>query len=109
MDMSIRQRLVIAFVVVVAVNLISVALGLFFARNESIVQNSLLNQRQPAVLSSLRLSADVQQSLAALRGYMLLGSDINTGKTMLEQQSKAWDQIDAEVAILLRYPQKLCR
>jgi methyl-accepting chemotaxis protein len=100
MDISIRQRLVIAFVVVVAVNLISVALGLFFARNESIVQNSLLNQRQPAVLSSLRLSANVQQSLAALRGYMLLGSDINTGKTMLEQQSKAWDQIDAEVAIL---------
>ena len=59
------------------------------------VQNRVVDLRMPTNLAGHDLVNGINHSLAALRGYMILGKD-----TFKAQREKAWSQIDANLAVM---------
>jgi methyl-accepting chemotaxis protein len=57
--------------------------------------------RQPSVVASASLLNGVNESLAALRGYMILGEP-----SLAAQRERAWQHIDASYAELTKYAEE---
>ena len=63
-------------------------------------QNQLLSLRQPTVAAASGVTNGINFSLAALRGYMILGKDANKAN-----RTKAWEQLDEHVATMAELSQ----
>ena len=61
------------------------------------IQTRVLELRQPTAMASTELLNGVNHSLAALRGYMILGND-----KFKDGRIKAWENIDGNVATMTR-------
>ncbi|MCG7587600.1 methyl-accepting chemotaxis protein [Photobacterium sp. OFAV2-7] len=60
--------------------------------------DSLVQLRMPTVISGKDLMNGINSSLAALRGYMILGADPAKAEQMKKNRVQAWQLIDAAMA-----------
>jgi methyl-accepting chemotaxis protein len=100
MKLKIGAKLGLGFAAVLAT--MTVAAGVTFHQLNRLdaIQTRVLAVRQPTVLNSQRLDTAMAQSLAALRGYIILGSDPQRGRELQAQRRQAWQDIDQAVATL---------
>lgn len=99
MKFSVGQKLAIAFGLIICLLLISAITTYNMVNNNKQIQNKILNLRYPTVLAGKDLNTGIYASLAALRGYMILGKDPAKGQNMKQARIDAWSGIDGSIQI----------
>ncbi|MGH1484687.1 MAG: methyl-accepting chemotaxis protein [Cellvibrionaceae bacterium] len=94
-DLPIAKKLAFGFGVVLTLMVVIVVVNFYAANRIATVENHLSEILVPFVESELELKSDVNESLAALRGYMILGGD-----KFKNQREFVWKDIGEKVAIL---------
>ena len=95
MSWTIGKKLGTGFAALVAVIIVVAATVYFSLQGVNATQTRVVTERQPAVLAANEVENGINGSLAALRGYMILGKDeMKTGR------ADAWTSIDENVKVL---------
>lgn len=89
-SLKLRHRLYAGFAVIVLLLAGAIATMLWQVGRIDEVTNRIANLRTPTALAAERLTADVQGTLAALRGYLLTGND-----AFKAERQAVWTDIDA--------------
>ncbi|MFT4542912.1 MAG: methyl-accepting chemotaxis protein, partial [Planctomycetota bacterium] len=95
MRLSIAKRIGIGFGLMVA---LMIALAVFVEKGAEAVdstQRDISEHRIPTALAAAELETGINESLAALRGYMILGGD-----TMKQARAHSWTRIHDKIAQL---------
>ncbi|MFQ5508203.1 MAG: methyl-accepting chemotaxis protein [Leptospirillia bacterium] len=92
-NMNVGRKIALGFGSVALIMLIMVVVARSQVQNTQAVDDRVINLRQPTVLASTNLLNGVNQSLAGLRGYMILGK----GKFKAERQG-GWDLMNGAIA-----------
>ncbi|MDV6030915.1 MAG: methyl-accepting chemotaxis protein [Phycisphaera sp. RhM] len=97
MKLSIAKKLGIGFGAVIILMIASAAIAYY---NLGIVARSIASvtdEAVPATRSCDRLASAVHESLAALRGYLILGDDPQDAQIYKSQRKAAWQKIDLQL------------
>jgi len=97
MTKSIRGKLAIAFGTIFLVLIIGSATNYYYLSQAEQVQNRVLNVRAKTVNAGKDINNGINYSLAALRGYMILGADPTKAQTLKKQRNDAWISIDKSI------------
>ncbi|MCP4430919.1 MAG: hypothetical protein GY806_08080, partial [Gammaproteobacteria bacterium] len=97
-NMSIKIKLYIGLGTVMGIFLL-VSLNTYYRINQTVeIQDRLLHLRHPTVIAGIQLQNGVNQSLAGLRGYMILGSNPDKASLFKAERASSWEQIDIALA-----------
>lgn len=94
MQLSIGKKLFLGFGGVILAIIVSAAFANYQLNSMRQSQENLLKVQYPVLLAGNRLVANMDKSLAALRGYMILGADPAAAIKFKEQRIQAWQEID---------------
>jgi methyl-accepting chemotaxis protein len=94
-DLGIGRKLAVGFGLISAVLIGIVVMVTNGIHSNSTITSRVIELRQPTVLASTELLNGVNQSLAGLRGYMILGKD-----HFKDERADGWKQINAAVATM---------
>lgn len=98
MKFTIRKKLSISFgIILLLMVLSSVITYSLLIKNENI-QNQIINLRMQTVLLGKDVTIGINESLAALRGYMILGHDADKAEIMISSRLKAWNNLELAIA-----------
>lgn len=101
MKLSIKLKLMIGFGFVLTL-MVMVSINTYLqAQQLSHDQHHLSEIGLPSVEAAKDLSNGVNLSLAALRGYMILGKDENKAQLFKKQRLQSWQNIDASIEKLM--------
>jgi len=95
MQWTIGKKLGAGFGVMVAIIVVVAGTVYYNLRGVTQIQATVVEQRQPAVLAATNILNGINDSLASLRGYMILG-----GQKMRDGRANAWKSMNSEVATL---------
>ncbi|MCP4266507.1 MAG: hypothetical protein GY777_13200 [Candidatus Brocadiaceae bacterium] len=84
---------IITFILVAAV-----LTSIWQVNKTTTVTNRLIDLRTPTVLASLSIQNGINHSLAALRGWIILGKD-----KFKEERAESWEEIDTSLANMMKY------
>ena len=93
MNTSIRAKLIFAFGTILVILSVSTALNFFFLSKISDIQHRVINLRVNTVDAGKDITNAINASLAALRGYIILGNDPAKAKIMRDKRTQAWSSI----------------
>lgn len=97
-NLNVRNKLFAGFGAVIFI-MMGISVNTFFGLKDiEVVEDRLLHLRFPTVLAGAQLENGINHSLAALRGYMILGSDPKKAEIMKESRMTAWKDIDDAMA-----------
>ena len=102
MNLQIRHKLYLGFGAVIALMLISSTVAYVKLNQMRSTQSRVTEVRQPTSLAARDLAGGVNRSLAALRGYIILGNDPDKAQQFQHERTEAWAQMDAALAELGR-------
>jgi methyl-accepting chemotaxis protein len=71
-----------------------------------IIEDRLLELRFPTVLAGAQLENGINLSLAALRGYMILGKDPKKAALMKKQRMAGWKEMDGAMATMSEFSKR---
>jgi len=94
-NLPLAKKLTIGFGLVLSLMIVIVAVNFWVASDIDKVEHHITHVLFPVKESEINLKSDINESLAALRGYMILGND-----SFKEQRAKVWGDIDEQVKIL---------
>lgn len=94
-NMSVARKLTAGFGAVVFILVLLVAIVDFKLIQQEKLQDQVINLRMPTNVAGHDLVNGINYSLAALRGYMILGKDL-----FIKQRQEAWTEIDQNLAIM---------
>jgi len=94
---SVGKKLAIGFGGILLILVVLITFVEFRMAKLQGIQNRVVELRMPTNLAGHDLVNGINHSLAALRGYMILGKD-----SFKEQRQKAWSQIDANLAVMTK-------
>lgn len=94
MKLTIGKKLGISFGIILLLMTISASITYSLIVKDEIIQDRILNQRMKTVLLGKDIINGINQSLAGLRGYMILGDEPKKAKAMKSSRMAAWDAID---------------
>ncbi len=95
MKLTIARKLTLGFGLIIALT-VALVLGVRGPSQEvAKLQDRVVNLRVPTAQTGQSLKNGINSSLAALRGYMILGSD-----NMKEARAAAWFRLDADLAAM---------
>lgn len=97
---SIRGKLMVGFGAVLLVTILVSVSTFVQVQNNTTITNRLNHLRQPTVLAGATLEDGINQSLAGLRGYIILGSDPEKAKIFKAERLSGWQKIDESFATL---------
>ncbi len=98
MKLTIARKLTLGFGLIVALT-VALVLGVRGPSQEvTKLQERVVDLRVPTAQAGQSLKNGINSSLAALRGYMILGSD-----SMKEARAIAWSQLDGDLAAMQNY------
>jgi len=98
MKFTIGKKLALGFGAMMLLIIISSALAYWELAEVNEIEKRIIEQRQPTVLVGRDLLNGVNQSLAGLRGYMILGADPAKAEAFKNNRADAWQNIDNAVA-----------
>ncbi|MGF1728507.1 HAMP domain-containing methyl-accepting chemotaxis protein [Photobacterium kasasachensis] len=94
MRWSLSHKLLAGFTVVLLLFIINTVIINWSIEKSQQRVNSLVQLRVPTVISGKDLVNGINSSLAALRGYMILGADPVKAEQMKQDRAQAWQQIE---------------
>ncbi len=86
-DSPIRIKLAVGFGILTVLLFVIVIVNIWQLRNLATRSSIMLEQRIPTMQASMDIADGIQQALAALRGYMLLGET-----SLKDERNQAWSQ-----------------
>lgn len=98
MKLTIGKKLGFGFGVVIVFMIISAVIGRMKIDELNSVQDRLTDVRYPTLLSGRDMLNGINASLAALRGYMILGGDPQKADLFSSQRAQSWKEIDKALA-----------
>jgi methyl-accepting chemotaxis protein len=98
MKLTLGTKLGMGFSIVIFLMIISAVIGRFKIDELGAVQNRLTEVRQPTLLAGRDMLSGINASLAALRGYMILGSDSKKAELFASQRRDAWQGIESALS-----------
>jgi methyl-accepting chemotaxis protein len=97
-NIGVGKKIAGGFAVMAIIMVATVLIAISRINDNQVINDRVFELRSPTVLASTNMVTDVQHSLAALRGYMILGADkFKRGRV------KAWEDMDAKYAELQGY------
>jgi len=96
--MNIGKKIIAGFMLVTSVIVLMAILTISGINNTEAINHEVIALRQPTVLASTEMVNDIYYSLAALRGYMILGKD-----KFKDQRTDAWKEIHHAESKLLKF------
>ena len=100
MTLTIAKKLGLSFgIVFILLTISAITTYSIIIENEK-VQERVIHLRMQTVLLSKDIVNGVNQSLAGLRGYMILGSDPKKAEVMKGARTRAWGTMDAAISKL---------
>lgn len=94
MKISIQTKILAGFASVLIIITITSVLNFIKVEEVSRVKDRLIDLRLPTITATLQLTDGIHQSLAGLRGYMILGNDAEKNKIFKAERQRGWDQIN---------------
>ena len=95
LNWTIGKKLGFGFGAMIAIICVATGVTYYKVNTVTAVQTRVMDGRQPTVQASLGVLNGVNDSLAALRGYIILGGD-----KMKQGRAAAWNSIDEDLASL---------
>ncbi|MDD1795098.1 methyl-accepting chemotaxis protein [Enterovibrio sp. ZSDZ42] len=92
---TIGKRLVLGFGLIMTILVAAVSLSNQRLADVNILERELVDKTFPATLASNQLVAEVNRSLAILRGYVVLGDD-----EFLSKRQTTWENIEEQLVVL---------
>ncbi|MEH6357907.1 MAG: methyl-accepting chemotaxis protein [Pseudomonadales bacterium] len=96
--LTITQKLVWGFGLILGLVVLTSATTYKSSSDVKNIQQRMINLRYPTVMAGKDLINGINNSLAALRGYMILGADPAKAMAMKQQRVSAWNDIDQSLA-----------
>ena len=97
-SIGVGKKIAGGFAIMAMIMVVTVIIAISRIDDSQVVNDRVFDLRTPTVLASTNMLVGVQYSLAALRGYMILGADkFKQGRT------EAWENMDAEYAKLQKF------
>ncbi len=103
MKLTLGMKIGLGFAAIIMLMIVNTVAGRLKINELSAVENRLTEIRYPTLLAGRDMLNGINASLAALRGYMILGSDPEKAKLFSSHRSKAWEQIDTSLATFTNY------
>lgn len=100
MQLSMGKKLFLGFGAVVATILFTTVITVFQLSSMKASQTQVVKVRYPIVMAGKDLINGMNQSLAALRGYMILGGEPQAAQKFKTERENAWQNIDKSVQFL---------
>lgn len=97
MKLTIGKKLGLSFGVILFLMIISGGVTYILVLDNEKVQHQVVNLRMKTVLLGKDVTNGVNSSLAALRGYMILGKDPAKADLMRNARVEAWQTIEASI------------
>ena len=94
MKLTIGKKLGLSFGALLLLITISAGITYSLIVENEIIQKRVIEQRMKTVLLGKDIINGVNQSLAGLRGYMILGDEPKKAQVMKATRKEAWDTID---------------
>jgi methyl-accepting chemotaxis protein len=94
---SLRTKLALSFGAIFVVLIVATFMNLFYVGQLSKIQAKVINERFETVNAGKDIHNGINYSLAALRGYMILGADPKKAEALKSQRKDAWDNIDNNI------------
>jgi len=103
MKLTLRLKLGLGFSAIILLMIVNTVAGRFKINDLSAVENRLTEIRYPTLLAGRDMLNGINSSLAALRGYMILGSTPEKATLFASQRAQAWKEIDGAVSTFTNY------
>ncbi|NQZ06870.1 MAG: methyl-accepting chemotaxis protein [Algicola sp.] len=100
MHLSIGNKLRLGFGIVILLISISTAVNYNYLSNMKNSQSEVVKVRYPIVMAGKDLNNGINQSLAALRGYMILGGEPAAATKFKLERKAAWQDINQAIKFL---------
>lgn len=94
-NLPIGRKLAVGFGAVLLIMVTLVTYLTIELKNEGVMIDRVIELRMPTNVAGLGLVNGINHSLAALRGYMILGGD-----KMKQARAKAWENIDTNLDVM---------
>ncbi len=98
MKLNIGKKLTLAFGIILSVFLLSSLLNYLMINDTIAIEKRVTKTRVQTVLLGKNIEIGIQSSLAALRGYMILGEAPKKAEQMKAARIQAWNTIDDALA-----------
>ena len=98
MTFTLGKKLGLSFGLILILMVISSAVTYSLILNNEKLQNRMVSLRMKTVLLCKDLSNGINQSLAGLRGYMILSHEPQKAKAMKETRESAWKSIEHTIS-----------
>lgn len=92
------KKLGFGFGVIIVLMILSTMIGQFKINELNTVQGRVTDLRFPTMIAGRDMINGVNHSLAALRGYMILGGEESKAKLFKGDRAKAWQELDDALA-----------
>jgi methyl-accepting chemotaxis protein len=106
MKLSIAKKLGLGFGAIIVVMIVSAEITSVNLRSMNDNVSRMLDEATPAVRACDRLMGATNQSLAALRGHLILGDDPKDARLYKAERADAWKEIDAALADLEQHARR---
>ncbi|MGB1239130.1 MAG: MCP four helix bundle domain-containing protein, partial [Pseudomonadales bacterium] len=100
MKLSIQGKLIAAFGIILCLMLFIVGFNFYSLESIDQSQKRLVEQRVATVIAGKDIRNDINLSLAALRGYIILGDNPAKAEAMKSQRAHAFEDIDKKLEVL---------
>lgn len=97
MKLTIGKKLGLGFTAIVGLMTISSSISYTQIKELQQVEQRVIELRYPTIVTGRELLNGINSSLAALRGYMILGADPALANKMKANRQAAWDDIDQAI------------
>ncbi|QDF66587.1 methyl-accepting chemotaxis protein [Shewanella sp. SNU WT4] len=103
MRLAIGKKLMLGFGLVLSLMVLSSILSFIQLQKIASIESRVVDLRFPTIVNGRDLLNGINQSLADLRGYMILGANPEMADKMKSNRAQAWDTIDTAVAEFDRF------
>jgi len=103
MKLTVGMKIGSGFAIIIVLMVINTFAGRLKINELGDVQSRLTDIRYPTLLAGRDMLNGINSSLAALRGYMILGSDPKKADLFASKRKQAWQEIDTSLATFTTY------
>jgi len=107
MNFTLKKKLIVSFTLILVVIMTTAIFNLWSVSRVADIQHQITQYRMKTVNASKDIDNGINQSLAALRGFIILGNDPAKANLMKTNRAIAWSTIDSSIAALSANSQHL--
>ncbi|MCP5079764.1 MAG: methyl-accepting chemotaxis protein [Psychromonas sp.] len=102
-NLTVKNKLRFGFAVIILLMIAVTSYSYYTMKNAEIVQTRLLELRFPTVITGESIENGINESLAGLRGYMILGKVPAKAAAMEKERQAGWKKIDDGIATMQQF------